>query len=56
MQRVDFSDRVDGAPAARFVAIVLARLAYGVVWVRRARASPTEEASPMPRRLSTSSA
>lgn len=46
-----FTNRVDAALAALFVAIVLARLAYGVVWVRRALASPTEEASPMPRRL-----
>jgi carbon starvation protein len=41
MQRVVFNDRVDAALAAMFIAVVLAMLYYGVVWVRRALAAPT---------------
>ena len=40
MQRVVFNDYVDAALAALFVAIVLAMLGYGIVWIRRALASP----------------
>jgi carbon starvation protein len=44
MQRVVFNDRVDAALAALFVAVVLAMLAFGVVWVRRALAAPAATA------------
>ncbi|MFO1072323.1 MAG: carbon starvation CstA family protein [Geminicoccaceae bacterium] len=48
MQRVVFNDYVDAALAGLFVAIVLAMLGYGVVWIRRALATPrvtTQEAA-----------
>jgi len=44
MQRVVFNDHVDAVLTALFVAVVLAMLAYGVVWIRRALASPSATA------------
>lgn len=41
MQRVIFNDYVDAALCALFVAVVLAMVGYGVVWVRRALVTPT---------------
>jgi len=40
MQQVVFNDRVDAVLTALFIAVVLAMLFYGIVWIRRALATP----------------